>query len=301
MPDAQSPAIEVVTISPRNGAGSAATLPAPGVIGEIKAPEVKPGEPAKAVEPAPDKTMSARYADLAKREKGITAERRKLSEERATIAKDRAEVEEYRKAKADAKRNPEAFQRLVYGEGWYDSLTKYKLEGTPPAELLAAAVDDKLEAFKAEQAKAAADSAKAASDAKAAEDAKAREEFASEVVDYVKANAEKYELIELYGSHDLVPQLIEAEHQKTGKLLSAVDAADKVEEFLASQASKALNSRKLKAQQQQPDKRNEPQQRRTLSNDMTVSAQAARPPPKSDDERFARAIAVMQEAERRKA
>lgn len=213
-------------------------------------------------------------------------------------------MDEFRKLKERAKQNPDALLKSVYGEKWYDVLTEYRLNGGNVPELVTAAVDEKLEAFQKQQAE---ERAKLETERKAQverEAAQLRAEFAADVAGFIKSKAEDYELISLYQSEGLVAQYIEAEYEKTGRMIPTKEAADLVEQHLLSQAAKALNTKKLKAkatpQPEGADKRNESQQRRTLSNDMTASTAATTPPARTDEERRKRALAAMEQAQKQR-
>lgn len=250
-----------------------------------------------------EQRLSGAWSAIAKKEKQISATARKLSEERAQLQKDRAELEEFRKMRDGAKRNPDPFLKSVYGEKWYDALTEYKLaDGRLTPELVAASVDEKFEAFRKEQE---AERAKLAESSKAQAEQEYQEQLA-QLSDSTKAHVEKnaaeYELINLYGSHALVPQLIEAEFERSGRVLSIQQACDYVEAHLTEQVKKATAAKKFQATpgNTAEPKRNEPPQRRTLSNDLTASTASTQRQAVSDKERWERAKAAMDEVARRR-
>ncbi len=318
--------------------GEQSTTPAPAAADTSKTEEPKPQTPA-------EKTASAKILELAKRERGVLSAVKKLNEskesfkaeqakalaaieaERAKVAADVKAAQEFAAYKAKAKANPEAAAKALWGDAWYDALTEYKVKGAVPADLAAAALDDKLEQFKAEQAKSADEARKAAeekaaaetksaAEAKAAADAKAKAAWVEGVKAFVITNAADYELIELNGAHGYVSDLIEQEflalqkraadgdeaaiaQMKVKPLLTNKEAADRVEEFLVNQARKLVAATKLQASVQTPPQASKPPPK-TLSNDIRASTPGAQPPPKNDEERMARALKKWEELERAK-
>lgn len=264
-----------------------------------EAPTPPEGNPAPApTPPKPEETKEEAQVSrglnlLAKKERENALARRKLADEWKKLEATRKELDEFRAAKESAKRNPEAYLRNVYGENWYDHLTQYRLNGAPPAEMVAAAVDEKLAAFEKKQQEAEEARQNQARESQEQEYQRILGALHEEAKEFVAGNKDSYELIELYGSHALIPQTIDAIHRRDGKVLSVKEAADLVEQYLEEQAKKAQAAKKFQPKAPPPpqgaDKRNETPQRRTLSNDLTATTAGARPPPKNDAERLQRA------------
>jgi hypothetical protein len=247
--------------------------------------EVKPVEPVKS-----DKPMGARYADLARREKGLALSRAELKAQQESVAAERAELKAWREEKARAKANPDAFARATWGDGYYEALTEVKLNGKPPADMALAAVDERIDALKAEQ-KAEREAAEKANQGAAAEREKvARAQFEGGAKAFLAANADAYKLTMRKGQAN-VTALIEANYKQTGQMLSYKDAADRVEEFYREEAKK--DAAELGYQPAAPAL-----VAKTLTNSMTGSAASGAGAPQSGDP-FARALAIFKERQKR--
>ena len=247
----------------------------------VAAPPVEPvtAPPVEPVKPA-DRTAE-RFAALARKERGLVerqlAERAKLTAAQQTLARERAAMEAQRqefeasvtKRATDAARdaalaNPETYLSQIYGQDWYDRLTKAKLDGIPTtADLQVKSVKEELrgevEALRKEQreyqARIAAER-KQAAEAQIAEARKEAEEvistFEKESVDFVKQNAAKYELTSLYDQAHLVPQVIQETFRVSSeagspRVLSYEEAAQQVEEYMAEQVKRYEDLKARKA------------------------------------------------------
>lgn len=245
-----------------------------------------------------DRQVKKAYALLAKKERGLALKAHDLAQKAEAMRERQAEFEAWNKAKDNAKRDPVTHLKALYGDDWYDKLTEFKLSGgkvTP--ELVAASVDERLEAFEKKQEAQRLKDAEAAKAQVAAEEAKVLSQWRADVTGYVKQNAEAYELINHFEVHDRVTAKIESEFAKTQKLLTPKEAADLVEKDLEERGSKSKKLGKAPATPAPAvttaEKRTDPLQRRTLSNDMTASTPATRPPPVDDKERRKRALEAM--------
>lgn len=239
---------EVVETPPPAEAPAEAEAPAapetPAAVEEKPADE-KPAEDAGPLAP--------RFSALAKREKEITLRERKVKEELAAKEKELADklarVEAYEKQRATWEENPIAF--LDAHGITYQKLTERVLkDGEPPT------ADDRVAKLEAEIAadRKAREEEKAAAK-KAEEEARrqAIEEetnaFKAKIQDFVKENAEKYELVAAEGAHDVVFDLIESHYAATAKkgkpeLLDVARAAELVEEHLFEEAAKRYKGSK---------------------------------------------------------
>lgn len=233
---------------------------------------------------------------LAKKERGNALKAADLAQRAEAIKADKAELEAWKSDRAAMKRDPARFLAKEFGDNWYDKLTEYKLSGgkvTP--ELLAEVVDEK---FKSLEQKQEADRKKA-DEEQAAHVAREEEKFlksySADVTAFIKEKADDYELINHFEVHDRVMNRIWSEFAKSNnqKLLTPKEAADLVEGDLLAQANKSKKLGKAPAAPPTADKRNDPLQRRTLSNDMGATSQADKPPARTDAERMQRAIAAM--------
>ncbi len=239
---------------------------------------------------------------IAKKERGLALKAQDLSQKAEAFKAEKAEFEEWKSLRANMKRDPVPFFKKEFGDDWYDKMTELRLSGgkvTP--ELLGEAMDAKIAALekKHEEAKK-----KELDDQKTQVEREAQQSFNAwrdEVHSFVTEKADEYELINHFEAHDRVTAKIQSEYAKTQKLLSPKEAADFIEKDLEERGSKSKKFGKAPAAPVPADKRNDPQQRRTLSNDMTGSTAAAKPPPTSDAERRQRALAAMDAARTRTA
>jgi hypothetical protein len=222
----------------------------------------------------------------------------------------------------EAKTNPKAFLRSVYGDDYYDQLTKIQLaeDGALPPEMQVQAVREELlksteelkrgqEALQAKiesERKASIDAERARLAAEAADEVK---RFETEAVDFVKQNAAKYELTTLYGREDLIPLVIRETYEQSrrnGKprLLSPEEAAVEVEQYLGEELAKAERLRQQKAQAEaakaQPAPGARPQAP-TLTNAMGGSPSTPTTPKTGDfrEDALRRAAAKFDEVARR--
>lgn len=214
--------------------------------------------PAAASEPAePEGPMAARFAALAKRDKELTlrekaakeavaAKEAALEAKAAELAERATKLGSLDELLALAKSKPTEFlQRtgLTYAQ-----LTDAVLnEGQPPT------ADDrvaKLEAeLAADRAARAAEVEKAKADAEASAKAaheRAIENFKVHIGEFVKTNAETYELVAAEEATDLVFDVVEAYFQEHKQVLPVEQAAAKVEAYLEAEARKKYaGSKKL--------------------------------------------------------
>lgn len=268
--------------------------------------------PVQVVEKKPEtsKEDAARFASLAKKERATHRAQLELKAQQDALAKDRAEADAYKRDLENAKRHPEAHLKRIFGDEWYDTLTRYRLEGVPTAELVAASVDDKLEAFQKRQEEERRKLIESERAESVLREQQAIAEFQSEISDFIATNVEKYELIGLYDQSALVYQVIEEHCAKTtkrdesgrvvkaGRILSVEQAADQVESYLEEQVRKAHKAKKFQAKATPQPKGDEERindaTQRTLSNQMTASTQTVAAPPRTEKEAFQRALAILE-------
>lgn len=239
-----------------------------------------------------------------------------MKKEREGLGQKMNRLGELEKMHAQAKLNPEAFLKGVYGDDWYDRVIAAKLNGgVPTAGVLAdeiAKVEERVEAkWKArdEEAKQAADAQRQQSQANA------RRELQSEAAQFWKASATDFPVLEGLGDAGRVSALlaerIESHYHSTverdeagqlvrnGQILSMKQAAEALETQILGLAEKAVAAPKY-ADRFKPKVAVAPavrphaeQPRRTLSNDLTGST-PARSAPANESEKRARAIAAFE-------
>lgn len=266
------------------------------------APVAKPvaAAPVPAPPPAKPVVTDDAFAALAAKEKAFAASAQKLSTDKAAFAAQQAEYTSWKAARESRLRDPDAFLRQDFGEGWYDKLTEYKLNGgkvTP--ELVSAQVDERFAALTKQQDDERAKALDAEKARTAAEQQQAWQKFQEDTKGFVESKPDDYELINLHGAHASVVAVIEKTYADTGRVLDAKEAADQVEKYLEEQIQKSLETKKWKSKAQLPpaapgaEKRPESAQPRTLTN---AHAAITTPPPPSgpltEAERMARAIAA---------
>lgn len=286
------------------------------------------GAPAsKPVIPA-DADLKTKYekleADHLARKRELIIERRKWDAERKAAADKLAKLPEYEKKLSEfektqkaALRNPSEFLKSIYGDNWYDRVVEAKVSGVAPAELMAQELE-KLEAkFEAKLSAKDAEAAKAREEAAKSQQAEVLKSFMREVGEFTNANLKDYPIFERLGSAEVVTQTIAArirsEFERTtkkdeageviqqGKVLSAKEAADLIENDLIELAKHALTQEKYKPKFA-PAAPVDPKAskagatlakaRKTLSNGLTASTETPKKPAVTDAERRARAIAA---------
>ena len=293
------------------------------------------GTPPPAPPAAPDPRLAERFATLARREKALVQKqeeiRFKLEAEKAAVQTERAAVEQARKEAQEltgkaalARDNPVEYFKSLYGDGWYDQLTQYKLsqEKEVPPDMQVASVreqimsevqklKDEQEKFRQEQLQA---QEKYLTEEKARverDNAAQMARFEKDAVDFVKGNAAKYELTTLFGREDLIPQTIKAAYEATAKtgqprVMSYAEAADEVEKYLLEtansyetwKAKKVAPAPKLGEPPPPPTGSSAP----SLSNSLTAPSNPNPAPRRipTDKERMERALAAWSKAETRR-
>ncbi len=276
--------------------------------------------PTPPVEKPPERDhMAERFAQLAKQTKQIAQEKQKIAQERAerdaalkaredALTARASKAEELEKLRANAARDPESFLRSFLGEDYYDKLTELRLTGKPPAAMEVQAVREETKAElervrkenedrwqKAEEERKA--QAEEQKKALQAEQRQIIDNFHAETVDFVKANPEKYELINLNDAQEMVVQVIEGTFARTKRIMTASEAADAVEKELESRLERNFQSKKWSARQSTPTEERASESARTITNAMggTSGAPSAGAPGSVD--RYAAAAAAMRAAQ----
>lgn len=261
--------------------------------------------PAAPAAPVVDAKADA-FAALAAKEKDYVSKTQKLATEReafkaeqARLAIETADYQRWKLAKAQRLVNPEAYLKEDFGEGWYDKLTEYRLNGgkTTP-EFVAASVDERLAAFEKKQADERAATEKAATEAAQKAHQEAWQKFQDDTAAFVKGQPDAYELINAYGLQGRVVAVIQETYEKTlaetgtGRILNAKEAADLVEADLLDRSTKAKKLTKAPPPPNGEPKPPTSAQPRTLTSALTaITTPPAPEGPLTEDERMQRAIA----------
>ncbi len=321
---------EVVTTSGPGAAAAAA--PAKTVTPAAAAPAAPAGPTPEQVKADLAKLEMSRR-DIEKKERQHVVERRKFSAEREAEKKTWGEklsrLDSLEKAHAQAKMNPEAFLKSVYGDAWYDTVVSAKLNnGVPTADVLASEIAKVEEKLEQKLAAKEAEREKQASEHRAQAAQHARRQLHAEAGQFWEQSGKDFPVVETLGDArqvaDILAKRIEATYHRTtqrdeqgnvvrdGQIISLKQAAEALENELISIAEKAVGHEKYREKFKGPLtpapgsggngtpklQRTENQQRRTLSNDLTGST-PGRTPPATDEERRERALAAINAARSR--
>lgn len=284
-------------------------VPAPAV-----EPEKKVETPPAAPEATPEEKRAEladatnRFRQIAREEARLQAQRRELKAQQAEYEKLRAQVAEIEKARAEAKRDPIAFMEK-HGLT-YDDVTQFVInDKRPTPSLEVKEVRDELARAKAEiqehferEAEARERAEQEAEEARRESYAQTIKEFKGDLGEFIKGKGEEYELINLWGEHELVYNTIEQYHARTGKILTMKEAADVVEAHLLDTATKAIATKKVSAkmgekkEKTEGQRATEPTQPRTMTGELTPStpAYSSDAAARSEKDRMARALRALE-------
>jgi hypothetical protein len=248
-------------------------------------------------EKKPEQFSDPRFAENMAR---IARRERALREKESSYQSQAQKLKEYEETERLREDDPLAY--LEKKGLTYDQISRRILDNPiDPTQKELAEIKKKMQAFEQEKVESL----------KRNEEQKLQESFQSakrELDNLITSNADKYELITLNESQDLVFQVIHEAHKAHDKWLTFEEAADKVEQHLESKLEKILEAKKVKSRFPQPQPKIEetqpetqaqfnvtsiPHGERTLSN---IGAQTTRPnsPERvSDEELLRRALAVM--------
>lgn len=275
---------------------------------------------AKTPEELEKEKVTERFGALARMEQQNVRERQAIGKEKQTIALEKARLEglstEFTSLKSKVsedealwKVNPlEALKRRGYN---YDQITQLQLnDGRPTPEMVAKKTVEEVlaeERKKTEAAKEVEKEKLTAVEKERFEQVLAN--FKQEVQDFYTAseNTDAYELINLHDAGEVVVATIEEHFQRTKKagkpqIMGIKQACDLVEKYLEERIEKSTQTKKWvsratpapadAATQQNGEAKPNPinVQPRTITNNLTSSAQGSRP--LSRDERIKRAMAV---------
>lgn len=269
----------------------------------------------------PKPTVSEQFNVLASKEKTLQRRREEIAREKQSLAAEKAEVarqlaESRSLAEKYGSRPKTALEALErYGFSYKDATELALNEGQPTAEQIARAAEERVTALEQRQKDAAEEAKTSAHQAAEAAATQAIEDFKGEINEFISTKSDDYELISLHGAQSVVYDTVEeffersrAEDAKKrgvsldkaqGRVLSIKEASDLVEEYLAEQVKRSLDTKKFKANGQ-PSKEPQsgkpsdqaPAQRRTVSNEMTSSTPTLLTP-RVEEDRMRRAIAAL--------
>jgi len=277
---------------------------------KITAPPVDPSAPAKPEEPAKPEAkedpQSKRFAALAKRETALVKRDQELKSREAALTEKEKTLGNWDQRESDRKKevalNP--LKALEYYGISYQQVTDFILQGERPTPgMEVKAVRDELQDFKKqaedERNKLIEDQKRAVQ----AEHEDTLKRFKENVSDFVKTNADKYELTAMEpDSVDIIVATIEEHFQRTkaatgkGIVLSKDEAADLVEKHFEAEHLKRAQAKKFaKANPEpQPEPKAKPPsaatQQPTLTNNMSPTTPSVTPA-LTDSDRIKRALA----------
>lgn len=237
-----------------------------------------------------------------------------------------AQLEQLEKAQQTAKINPVAYAREAWGDNWYDVLTEAKLNGVPPADLIAAEMGRMREEFAGELSRR---DAEAQRQARVAAQRAQEQQLRAGMADvqggfreFFEARGDNYPaLAERYGGDSQAISRALFQHAKQvwdasvqydeagnmvrpGQVLdpkSAAEALEKRERDLVAKIQGRLTPTPNNAPiggprlQSQSSQQQQQQTRRTLSNALTASTPGMKPANTQADKR-ARAISAFNAA-----
>jgi len=195
-----------------------------------------PPEPA-APEPKPDDDTAQRFARIARREREIRKQREALKAEQA-------EVESVRQLRTTAKQDPKKLLE-TYGLTIDDVLASAAGIDAPPPEPEdpIASLKREIEEIKAAKKQELEDRAAQELQAKTSQ----LQTFQNSIKEMIASDGDRYEMIQLHDQADLVWDVIEEQYARDKTVLTAQEAADKVEAYLLEQSQKLLRAKKLQA------------------------------------------------------
>lgn len=260
-------------------------------------PAEKPADP-----PKPKPGEFARKAAM-ERERIQKAAAEKAGAEEAAKAKAearelRSRLDAYEKRRGEYAKNP--LQALTDMFPGMEPVKAFELlaetarnSGKAPVQAETYALQQRLDAMEKQRVADLEAQKQAAEQAQRQQAEAAEKAFRAEVADFVKANAETYELTALYGQADAVYAVIEAEYAKSGKIISSKEASEKVEAKLEELVEKATSAKKVSAKMAAKFKPADPAPK-TLSNDLATQVSTERPSAASTEaERMRRAAEAL--------
>jgi len=219
--------------------------------------DLTPAEPST---PTPSEIeMSEKFNQVTAREKELRDSEDKIKIERETHGATTAELEETRKILATFKDDPLAGLKAL-GIEFKEVAERVINDGAATAEHRVAKLekqwDDKRQAD--QDAAEAAETSKKAADEKfqAEEKERAISRTQEDISRTIAEGGDKYELIRAQGAEELVFDVAAAVYKETKKIMTWVEAADKVEAQITAEVEKYLETPKFKAKYQLiPDKK----------------------------------------------
>jgi hypothetical protein len=295
---------------------------------------VEPQGEAKPAEPSIGEKYRRLEAEHAKKVKEHILERRKWDADRKTTGERLSKLAELEKRESQARLNPPAFLKSIYGDNWHEVVNESKLNGVPPADLIQSEMARMREEFEAKLRERDEGETTRSQQQQQQALQQARNNIRLESEDFYEASGAEYPILERLGGKSEVAQRIaqriEAEFHKTtrrdesgavlrqGRVLTPKEAAELIEGEMLSVAEAAMKAEKYKSRFAPPDLTAEkksgslkftqkpsspqpqPSVRKTLSNDIKGSTPDAPPVTQTPEERRKRALAAFDAARAKK-
>ena len=281
-------------------------------------PSAHPNAPAAVAAPvtppaAPAEDLGQKYKALEtaheKKTREHIIERRKWEASNKASLEMKTKLDVPEKREAQARMNPPAFLKSIYGEQWHEVINEAKLNGVPPGQLIAEEMQKLRDEMDAKYRARDEEALKSQEAARERDITEARKSIFAESAEWYRAKADEFPILKKLGDAPAVArtiaQRIESEFNRQGKVLTTAEAAELIETDVLDWAAEAGKHEKYKAKlqppaasstvtpskQQQGIQQKPAAARRSVTNDITGSTPAAKPPA-SDAERRARAIAA---------
>lgn len=258
-----------------------------------------------------EEKLSPKLSVLMERERQAVNRERMAKAQEDKTREALLKIEAFENLKKDRSKVEDVLKEM----GWdYDKLTQARLQdgAVPPGVEIQQLRDEIVKLKDQLQAEKNQEAEKLKKQAQDSE-TQAVQSFKSEISEYLKGNAERYDLIDFEGAHDLVYDVVEEHYNRTinpetqiGEVMSIADACDRVEKHLEQKYQKARERNKVKAlwntipkpiQEQLEKQKINSQPPKTLTNNLgpKISEKTSRLP---EDQRVSRIVAEF-EAKRR--
>lgn len=277
---------------------------------EVVAQQVEPSpqptsDPVASPEVKKDEAMSPRFAALAKKQRMVEQEKIRLKEEKSKYESEMSELRKWKEEQSKPKPKMNPIEALQAAGFTYEQATDFILSADKPSsESKVKEVESKLEEFIKSQQEREENEKKNAELRLKQQEEEAVKTVHEQIGNFVKTNAEKYELINLYNEDNVlvreVYSLIDLQYQEslkagTPKIMSYDEACDLMEQYLESELEKAAKTKKLSSKLAPQTEEQTAAQKltsKTLSNSVT-SSPSDPVTSKSDDDRLKRALALL--------
>lgn len=179
--------------------------------------------------------ISPKLAMLAREQKRLQEEKNRFQEERKSP--EFQEFMEWKKIKEGAKSDPlSVLEKLGLS---YDEITDFVISGKGQKDPSVRALEDKLANLEKERKEERERAEKDLKDAQL-------NQFKAQIKEECLKDTEGCELINIWGAHNLVYNVIQAHYDSTEEVLPVSEAAKKVEAYLEEESKKYSGSKKLR-------------------------------------------------------